>query len=95
LALLLALGCGLAVVSVSDSKVAQWLFVNTTYYCLMALVVCWAGTYLHAARGLGWQGVVAWARENWRGLMVAFGVTAVAGFAVELFRSHQWPTSPH
>jgi hypothetical protein len=83
LALLLALGCGLAVVSVSDSKVAQWLFVNTTYYCLMALVVCWAGTYLHAARGLGWQGVVAWARENWRGLMVAFGVTAVAGFAVE------------
>ena len=29
---------------------SKQLFVHTTYYFLMATVLCWAGTYLHAAR---------------------------------------------
>ena len=47
LALLTLLGIGL-----SDAGITQWLFVHTTYYFLMATVLCWAGTYLHAARAV-------------------------------------------
>ncbi|HEX6271424.1 MAG TPA: glycosyltransferase family 39 protein [Polyangiaceae bacterium] len=60
-----------------------WLFVNTTYYLLMAAVLCWVGTYLHHARGMRRDTAVAWARENWPGLAVAAAVTLAAGIAVE------------
>ncbi len=61
----------------------QQLFVNATYYFLMATVLCWAGTYLHAARDVRRELVVAWVKENWPGLVIAFAVTVVAGLAVE------------
>ena len=70
-------------ISLNDIKLTQKLFVNTTYYLLMATVLCWAGTYLHAARDLRWASVVAWVKDNWPGLVVAFGVTLSAGLAVE------------
>jgi len=71
------------VVSVTDTATTQRLFVATTYYLLMATVLCWAGTYLHVARVLDREAMVAWVKENWRGLVVALAVTAIAGFAVE------------
>jgi hypothetical protein len=61
----------------------QQLFVSTTYYFLLATVLCWAGTYLHAARGLSRDSAVAWCRENFPGLVVAFAVTVIAALAVE------------
>lgn len=61
----------------------QWLFVNTTYYLLMVTVLCWAGTYLHRARDVDREKAVAWVKENWPGVVVAFVVTAIAGLAVE------------
>jgi hypothetical protein len=61
----------------------SWLFVNTTYYLLLGTVACWAGTYLHHARGVRRETVAAWAKENWPGLAVAAGVTLAAAFAVE------------
>lgn len=73
----------LLVVSVSDTATAQQLFVSTTYYFLMATVLCWAGTYLHAGRDLRREQVVAWAKENWPGLVIALAVTVVAALAVQ------------
>jgi hypothetical protein len=74
---------GLLVVSVVDHSTTQQLFVNTTYYFMMITVLCWAGTYLHAARDLRRELVVAWVKDNWPGLVIALAVTVVAGLAVE------------
>ncbi len=76
LSLLLAL-------SIADVTTAQQLFINTTYYFLMATVLCWAGVYLHAARDLPRAAVVSWVKDNWPGLVIAFAVTIVAANAVE------------
>jgi hypothetical protein len=61
----------------------QALFVGTTYYLLLATVLCWAGVYLHDARDVGRDRLVAWLRENWPGLVVALTVTAIAALSVE------------
>jgi hypothetical protein len=61
----------------------EWLFVHTTYYLLMATVVVWAATYLREWRGPWRRLAGAWLEENWRGLVVALGVTVVAALAVE------------
>ena len=73
----------LLVVSINDVATTQRLFVNTTYYFLMAAVLCWAGTYLHAARALRRETAVAWVKENWPGLVIALAVAVVAKLAVE------------
>ncbi len=72
----------LLVVSVTDTRYTQQLFVSTTYYFLLATVLCWAGTYLHAARDVRRESAVAWVKENWPGLVIALGVTLVAWLAV-------------
>jgi len=76
-ALVAVVGIGLA-----DLRQAQALFVHTTYFFLMATVLCWAGTYLHAARDLGRADMAAWMKENWPGLVIAAVVTVVAWRAV-------------
>lgn len=73
----------LLAVSVADSAVTQQLFVNTTYYFLLLTVLVWVGTYLHAARELRRETVVAWLRENWPGLLIAVLVTAVVAYSVQ------------
>jgi hypothetical protein len=72
----------LVAVGLSDLAYAQRLFVQTTYYFLFATVLCWAGTYLHAARDLRREAVTAWVKENWPGLVIAALVTLVAWRAV-------------
>lgn len=64
-------------------EAAQWLFLETTYYLHLLAVLCWAGVYLHAARGLRRETAVAWLRDNSPGLLLAFTVTVVAALAVE------------
>ncbi len=70
-------------VSTNDLTLTQQLFVHTTYYFMMAAVLCWAGTYLHAARHLPRAKVSEWAKDNWPGLLIAVVVTLVATFAIE------------
>jgi hypothetical protein len=77
LALIALLGIGLL-----DRGVTQMLFARTTYFFLMATVLCWAGTHLHAGRDLGREQIVAWVKENWPGLVVAAVVMLVAWRAV-------------
>jgi hypothetical protein len=45
-------------------------------------VLCWAGTYLGALRDVRRDSVVAWVRENWPGLVIAFAVTVIAWLAI-------------
>jgi hypothetical protein len=78
LALLALLGIGVA-----ETSYAQWLFVHTTYFFLLATVLCWAGTYLHAARDLRRETIAAWVKENWPGLVIALALTVVAWLAVQ------------
>lgn len=73
----------LSVISLGDVKTTQQLFVDTTYYLLMAMLLCWAGTYIHTARELRWKTLVAWVNENWPGLVIAVVLTVFAGLAVE------------
>ena len=77
LALVVLLAVGLA-----DVGYTQKLFVQTTYFFLLATVLCWAGAYLHAGRGLPRQTVWAWAKDNWPGLVIAAVVTVVAWLAI-------------
>ncbi|HEX2674688.1 MAG TPA: glycosyltransferase family 39 protein, partial [Polyangiaceae bacterium] len=70
-------------VSVADVARAQRLFVATTYYFLMALVLCWAGTYAHSARDLRREAIGAWIKENLPGLVTALAVTLFAALAIE------------
>ena len=83
LVLLPTAALSLLAVSVVDVARAQQLFVATTYYFLMALLLCWAGTYAHAARELRREALLAWLKENWPGLVIAFAVTVVVALAVE------------
>jgi len=66
-----------------DIATTQQLFVHTTYYLLLATVLCWVGTYAHAAGAWRPRAVLAWLRENWPGLLVALSVTIVVGLSVE------------
>lgn len=72
----------LGAVSVRDSSTTQRYFVSATYYLLLAAMVCWVGTYLHAARDTSRAAVAAWLKENWPGVVIALLVTAVAAMAI-------------
>jgi len=72
----------LLVVGAAETSYAQTLFVHTTYFFLLATVLCWAGTYLHAARDVRRETLVAWAKENWPGLLIALALTIIAWLAV-------------
>jgi hypothetical protein len=70
------------VIGLADVAYTQKLFVHTTYFFLMATLLCWAGAYLHAARDVRREAVAAWIRANWPGLVIAVVVTAVAAAAI-------------
>ena len=72
----------LLVIGAAETSYAQTFFVHTTYFFLLATVLCWAGTYLHAARDVRRETIVAWAKENWPGLVIALALTVVAWLAV-------------
>ncbi len=72
----------LLAIGVAQPSYTEPLFVRTAYYFLMATVLCWAGTYLYAAREMRWAAAVTWVKENWPGLVIALGVTIVAGLAI-------------
>ena len=72
----------LLVIGIAQPSYTEPLFVHTSYYFLMATVLCWAGTYLYAARAMRWATVVTWVKENWPGLLIALVMTIIAGLAI-------------
>lgn len=69
-------------ISVARNAYAEPLFIHATYYFLLVLVLCWAGTYLHAARALRTAAILDWVKENKAGIVLALIVTAIAALAV-------------
>jgi 4-amino-4-deoxy-L-arabinose transferase-like glycosyltransferase len=72
----------LLAVSILQRSYAEPLFIHTSYYFLLTMVVCWAGTYLIAARGLTKATVVDWITENKTGIAIALALTAISALAV-------------
>ncbi len=72
----------LLAISLAHPSYTEPLFVHTSYYFLIVTVLCWAGTYLYAAREVRWATLVAWVKDNWPGLVVALAVTIVAWLAI-------------
>jgi 4-amino-4-deoxy-L-arabinose transferase-like glycosyltransferase len=69
-------------VSIAHSEYAEPLFIHSTYYFLMVLVVCWVGTYLHVARDLRKAAIWDWVKENKAGIIIALVVTVISGLAI-------------
>jgi len=69
-------------ISFARSEYAEPLFIHATYYFLMVLVLCWAGTYLHVARDLRKGAILDWVKENKAGMVVALIVTVVSALAI-------------
>jgi hypothetical protein len=72
----------LLVIGLADVTYAQPLFVHATYFFLMATVLCWAGTYLHAGRDVRREAIGAWVKANWPGLVIAVALTVIAALAI-------------
>ena len=58
-------------------------FVHGTYFVLLTLVAFWVSAYILAVKGTNKDGLVAWVRDNWRGLVLAALVSLVVILAVE------------
>jgi len=58
-------------------------FVHGTYFVLLTMVAFWASAYVAALRGTTKESLLAWLKDNWRGLLLAAGVSLVAILAVE------------
>ena len=58
-------------------------FVHGTYFVLLTMVAFWAATYVIALKNASKETLVAWLKDNWRGLVLAAVVSLVAILAVE------------
>jgi len=58
-------------------------FVHGTYFALLTMVAFWASTYIMALKGTTKDTLVAWLKDNWRGLVLAAAVSLVAIIAIE------------
>jgi hypothetical protein len=65
-----------------ESKYVEPLFINTTYYLLLALVASWVTVYLLSARGLTKAAAWEWVKANKAGIIIALAVTIITGLAV-------------
>jgi hypothetical protein len=76
---------GLALLGITLKK-REWMepfFIHGTYFALTAVVLFWATAYAHACKGLDKERLMAWLKDNWRGLAVTALVTIVALVSVE------------
>ena len=69
-------------ISIFQRSYAEPLFIHATYYFLLVMVLCWAGTYLIAARHLTKIKMVHWVKENAAGILIALGITVITALAV-------------
>jgi hypothetical protein len=70
-------------VTLTDRALTQKFFVETTFYCLLVGLLCWAYVHLEAVRHWERKEVRDWVTENWRGIVVAGSLIIIAGLAVE------------
>jgi len=58
-------------------------FVHGSYFALLTMVAFWASAYLFALKGTSKDSLLAWLKDNWRGLVLAVVVSLVAIVAIE------------
>ncbi len=77
------LGAGLFFGGMTEESWTERLFLDTSYYLLSAMIACWLGSYLYAARDCTAGTGRRWLRDNWPGLLIAGCVTLIASVAIE------------
>jgi 4-amino-4-deoxy-L-arabinose transferase-like glycosyltransferase len=77
------LALGLLAVTLRKRSLMEPFFVHGTYFMLLTMVAFWASTYLLALRGTSRDALVAWLKDNWRGLVLAAVVSLVAILAIQ------------
>ncbi|MGO9289157.1 MAG: hypothetical protein ACLQIJ_10435 [Polyangia bacterium] len=58
-------------------------FVHGTYFILLTMVAFWASAYILALKGTSKDSLVAWLKDNWRGLVLAAVVSLIAIVAIQ------------
>jgi hypothetical protein len=74
---------GLLGVTLRRRSLMEPFFVQGTYFVLLTMVAFWASTYMIALKDTSKERLVAWLKDNWRGLVLAAVVSLVAILAVE------------
>jgi hypothetical protein len=77
------LALGLLAVTLRKRSLMEPFFVHSTYFVLLTMVAFWAATYLLALKGTSRDALVAWLKDNWRGLVLAAAVSLVAILAIQ------------
>jgi hypothetical protein len=70
-------------VTVHKRNLMEPFFVHGTYFVLLTMVAFWASTYIIALKGTTRDTLVAWLKDNWRGLVLAAAVSLVAILAIQ------------
>jgi hypothetical protein len=70
-------------VTVHKRNLMEPFFVHGTYFVLLIMVAFWASTYIIALKGTTRDTLVAWLKDNWRGLVLAAAVSLVAILAIQ------------
>jgi hypothetical protein len=70
-------------VTMRNRSLMESFFVNGTYFALLTMVAFWASTYLIALKSTSRESLLAWLKDNWRGVVLAAVVSLVAILAVE------------
>jgi hypothetical protein len=73
----------LLVVTLRKRNLMEPFFVHGTYFVLLTMVAFWASTYIIALKGTTRDTLVAWLKDNWRGLVLAAAVSLVAILAIQ------------
>ena len=73
----------LLVVTLRKHNLMEPFFVHGTYFVLLTMVAFWASTYIIALKGTTRDTLVAWLKDNWRGLVLAAAVSLVAILAIQ------------
>jgi hypothetical protein len=79
----LVVALGLLVVTMRKRSLMEPFFVHGTYFVLLTMVAFWASTYIIALKGTSKDSLLAWLRDNWRGLVLASAVSLVAILAIQ------------
>ncbi len=79
----IVVGIALLGVSLHKRSLMEPFFVHGTYFVLLTMVAFWASTYIVALKGTKKETLVAWLKDNWRGLVLAAAVSLVAILAIE------------
>ena len=70
-------------VTVHKRNLMEPFFVHGTYFVLLTMVAFWASTYIIALKGTTRDTLLAWLKDNWRGLVLAAAVSLVAILAIQ------------